>query len=106
MWYPVVKLAARKREPLNRLVMIGGAAVFALSLLLLTFPYRMLVKCDLETARWQGMACYVMGERGDDVLVFCPELAPPRSHAVPRNAPDLKRLGVIEDVLTRIRSAK
>ncbi len=70
------------------------------------FPYRLLVKSDMEAARLRGKPCYVAGERGDDLLVFCPGSAPPRSEVLPKSSPDLQRLGVIEDILTRIEPAK
>ncbi len=60
----------------------------------------------MEAARLRGEPCYVAGERGDDLLVFCPGSEPPRSQVLPKSSPDLQRLVVIEDILTRIKPPK
>ena len=39
-----------------------------------------------------------------DVLVMCPDLAPPRSAAIAKTAAGLRRLGVKENVFTRFSS--
>ena len=84
LWYPVVSLAFRKRQPLNHSVIAGGAAVLLLSLLLLDFPYRLLSHAiDFEQVTWQGQHCYLLGHRRDDRLLFCPYLSTPRNRIVP-----------------------
>jgi hypothetical protein len=42
-----------------------------------------------------------MGERGDDVLLFCPRLNPPRNRIVSNGAKELERLGVKESLFTQ-----
>ena len=106
VWVPVFRLAARQGKTVSPLMLLAGAVVVALSSALLDLPYRAFSQSELETATWQGERCYVLGERAEDVLVFCPELAPPRSHVVDRGATSLQRLGVKENVFARIRSAK
>jgi hypothetical protein len=106
MWAFVWWLSTQTRDRVSRSVMFGGALVVLLALMMAAFPYRLLVKSDMEAARLRGQPCYVAGERGDELLVFCPGSAPPRSQVVPRTSPDLQRLGVIEDILTRIDSTK
>jgi hypothetical protein len=101
-WYPALRLAAKRREPLNRGLLAGGVAVVLLSVLLLDFPYRMLrPTADFEVAQWRGARCYVLGGRRDDVLLFCPRLEPPRNRVVSSRAEDLKRLGVNELIFTQ-----
>jgi hypothetical protein len=104
VWRPVLKTAKRKGEPVNRGLLSGGAAVAVLSLLFLDFPYRLLSHSQsaFEAATWRGANCYILGSRGDDYLVFCPELSPPRNRVVKRNAPDLEHIGAVEKVFTRV----
>jgi hypothetical protein len=104
-WYPAFRLAARSGERLNRGILAGGAAIVMLSLLLLDFPYRMLSQNNLfEVAQWRGERCYILGERDDDLLVFCPALDPPRNRIVSRGATDLQRLGVTESIFAQFSS--
>jgi hypothetical protein len=104
VWLPVLRLAARRGQRVSPLMLFGGAIVFTLSFALLDLPFRAFKKNQLETATWEGKHCYVLGERENDLLVFCPEMVPPRRLPVPKDATGLRRLGVKENVFARIRS--
>lgn len=104
-WVPTIRLAARQRQRINRLVAAGGVVIFALSLALLDFPYRLLVQSALEVATWQGQECFVLGERASNALLFCPTAPPPRNHTVSVSSPDLKRHGMTGPMFHRIREA-
>lgn len=87
LWYPAVRLAIRTRRQIPRRVAIAGALVFAFSLILLDFPYRLLSHdIDFAEVSWEGRSCHVLGERGDDRLIFCPSLPAPRSRTVKADA--------------------
>jgi len=101
-WYPVLKRALRTGEPLNRGVVAAGLAVTLLSLLLLDFPYRLLVHSEFEAARWRGANCYLIGERGDDFLLFCPEGQSPRNRTVSKNSADLERAGGKQNIFSSL----
>lgn len=104
-WYPAFRLASRAGQRLNRGIVAGGAAIVMLSILLLDFPYRMLSQNNLfEVAEWNGARCYVLGERGDDALVFCPGLEPPRNRIVSSTARELHHLGVTESLFAQYSS--
>jgi Protein kinase domain len=93
VWYPVLRTAFRRGIALNRGVLAGGLAVTLLSILLMAFPYRLLVQSEFEAARWQGESCYVIGERGEEFLLFCPSVQPPRNRTVRKTAEGLQREG-------------
>jgi tRNA A-37 threonylcarbamoyl transferase component Bud32 len=100
LWAVPAAIAIRRREPVNRLLMAGGGALTLIALLFLTFPYKMLSQNrDLEVALWEDSRCYVIGERGSDLRLFCPE-RDPRSQAVDRADPNLRRTGMFEDPFT------
>jgi len=91
-WYPVLRLASKRGQPVNRpLLMVGAGTVF-LAITLLDFPYRLLTENDVfPIANWQGARCYVLGERGSDVLLFCPKLTP-RKRLLLGGSRDIERL--------------
>jgi hypothetical protein len=99
-WYPVARLAAVRRERVNRGMLAGGAAVVLLGLALLDLPYRVLLQNQFVAVMWNGGYCYVIGERRDDLLLFCPGLQPPRSRIVSKRT-DLAPTGVTESIFTR-----
>jgi hypothetical protein len=102
LWYPVWRRALRTGESLNRGLIAGGLAVTLLSVLLLDFPYRLLVHSEFEAARWRGESCYIIGERGDQFLLFCPQLQPPRNRAVSRTAAELERAGAKQNIFASL----
>jgi len=83
LWYPTVRLALRRRQPITRHVAIGGAIVLAFTVVLLDFPYRLLTQeIEFDEVRWETHNCRVLGQRGEDRLIFCPDFPPPRSRTV------------------------
>jgi hypothetical protein len=100
-WYAVYRVAAAGRQALNRGLLAGGAAVMVLALASLDLPYRLLVDNKFEAVLWNDAGCYMIGERPDAALLFCPDLPPPRNRVVPRNSGTLQRLGRLENVFTR-----
>ena len=99
-WFPVARLAAFRREKLNRGMLAGGAAVVLLGLALLDFPYRLLRQNRFVAVTWNGVYCYNIGERWDDLLLFCPDLRPPRNRIVSKST-NLTPTGVTESIFTR-----
>jgi hypothetical protein len=101
VWYPVLK-AVRKGQTLHWGFIAGGIVATCVSIALLNFPYRMLYfNKSFEAVTWKNNHCYATGERGDDVLLFCPELSPPRNRIVKRGEKDLNWLGVKESIFSR-----
>lgn len=84
LWYPVVRLAIRTRRLVPRRTALAGVVILVLSLVLLDFPYRLLSHdIDFDQVKWSGRSCHLLGRRGDDRLIFCPDLPAPRTRAVP-----------------------
>jgi hypothetical protein len=101
-WYPPLRLSKKRREPVNRGLLAGGAAILLLSILLLDFPYRLLWHNHVfEAAQWRGARCYIIGERGEEALLFCPRIDLPRNRIVNSHTKDLERLGVKEKLFTQ-----
>jgi hypothetical protein len=98
-WYGVLKVSALRRQPLRASIAFGGAAVLALALVSLVLPYRLLYQNRFELANWNDRSCYIMGERDNDVLLFCPDLLPVRNVRAPRT--EVQRTGTDESIFTR-----
>jgi hypothetical protein len=99
-WYPVARLAAFRRERVNRGMLAGGAAAVLIGLALLDFPYRILLHNKFDAVTSNGVYCYKIGDRGDEVLLFCPGLQPPRNRIVSKRT-TLTSTGVTESIFTR-----
>lgn len=106
LWIPVFRLANRRGEPIHRGVLLGGAAIWVLSVALLDLPYRLLYHAEFESATWRGTSCYILGERADDYLLFCPELPPPRNRSVATSDPRLEHNGTRENIFSHTSIAK
>jgi hypothetical protein len=110
LWYPAIRLAMQKGEPINRGILAGGAAVLILSLLLLDFPYRLLASWEsrgaFDEVRWRGANCFILGERQIDLLLFCPGDGTPRNKIVRKSDPDLEDLHRKRDIFTDVGTLK
>ena len=73
-------------------------AVLFVTLLLTEVPYRSLNYRDFERVQYAAEPCYIIGESGNEFLLLCTAVAPPRNRVVQRDDPRLKRLGIIENV--------
>jgi hypothetical protein len=107
VWYPVTRLV-RKGQSLNWGLMAGGVVATSIALALLHFPYRMLyfsAIAPFEAVTWNNARCYVIGSRGDERLLYCPALSPPRNRTVKSADPKLIPLNVRENPFSRYRSA-
>jgi hypothetical protein len=102
IWYPVARLVRAGRSP-HRGIVLGGAVVTCVALALLHFPYRLLYfnANTFDAVRWKNMHCYVLGERNEDVLLFCPEASPPRTRTVTKGAETLSPIGTRESIFSR-----
>jgi predicted Ser/Thr protein kinase len=100
LWYFVARLAARKGERLHWGVIAGASATILLALASLDYPYRLFNNggTQFDGVRWQGQDCYILGERGDDLLLFCPALQPSRNRIVKKADATLERTGVHESL--------
>jgi hypothetical protein len=78
----------------------GGAAVVVLSFASLDVPYRLFLHNEFEAARWNGASCYILGERTDDLLLFCPDLPVPRNRVVQKRTSTIEREGRRESLFT------
>ena len=100
VWYPVVRLL-RKGQSLHWGMFLSGGVVTCIALALLHFPYRQFYhNKSFEAVRLNNDRCYIIGERGDDLLAFCPRLQPPRNRIVKRVDPGLTYLGVRESIFS------
>jgi len=96
--YKVRQLRARERAREGRLAVVMLATVVATMVVMNEVPYRTFQRRDFERVDLDGSRCYITGESGDEFLVLCPAAQPPRNRTIQRDAPQLRRLGIIENV--------
>ena len=99
LWYPVLKLIRKGQSVHWSLIAAGTVVVFA-ALTLLHFPYRLLYfNKTFEAVQWRDSRCYAIGERTDDLLLFCEELSP-RNRIVKKDDQTLVHLNVTESIFS------
>ena len=77
-------------------------ALTVLTLILLVYPYRILVHNEHERVSYHSQTCYLLGERGNEALLFCPTEVPPRNWIVKLDDPSLERGGPTENMFSRL----
>jgi hypothetical protein len=101
-WVQVLKVRARRADREARIVVSAGLALTVMSLMLLVAPYRILVHNEAERVSVGSRACYLVGQRGADALLFCPTQPPPWSRVVRLDDPDVKRDGTRENIFKEV----
>ncbi|HEX9723968.1 MAG TPA: hypothetical protein VGC53_06760, partial [Vicinamibacteria bacterium] len=79
---------------------IAMGIVIACATILMEFPWRILWQADFPRVQYAGERCYEVGEREDDVLLFCPLSSPSKTRIVARGDERVVPTGVIESVFT------
>jgi tRNA A-37 threonylcarbamoyl transferase component Bud32 len=77
-WYALARVARAERTPLPAWFRTTEIAILVLLFGSMQVPNRFLTY-DVERhaiAAWSGQRCYVLGERGDEMLLFCPQMSP------------------------------
>jgi hypothetical protein len=104
VWYATWRLARSRRDVVHITIFAGAGAVFLFSAIWLNLPYRVIYQNRFEVVHWQGQDCYAIGERQNDVLVFCPALQPPRNRVVRKGSEGLEYAGRVENLFTQFQS--
>ena len=109
LWLPFIVASVRLRLRLNWLLLSAALAVLIVGAFWLELPYRLLsappaermsTRHDFERASWNGRDCFVLGTRGDTLLLFCPQLPVPRTRMVQATSDGLTRTGERKDLFS------
>jgi hypothetical protein len=86
----------RTKGGLGALMML--VAVVATLIVMGNLPYRLFSHSEFERVDYGSLRCYDIGKAADEVLMYCPELGPPRNRIVKQSDPSLVRLGIVESI--------
>ena len=98
--YRAIRLRRREgtRDGTGALAVLVG--VIAIMVLMCVAPFRTFHRRDLPRVDFAGAPCFVGGESGDELLVLCPSLKPPRNRIVRREDPQVQRLRTTGNVFS------
>ncbi len=103
--YRAIRLRRREgsRDGTAALAVLVG--VITIMVLLCVAPYRTFHRRDLERVDVAGARCYVGGESGNELMVLCPGVEPPRNRVVRSDDPAVRRLGITGNVFNGLTPA-
>src|SRR5262245_4250098 len=104
--YKVFQLRTRQRTSGGRGAIALLVGVIAVTIVMNDVPYRSFNHRDFERADFAGLRCYIIGDSGDEFLILCPGTTPPRNRVVKHGDPQLKRLGIIENIFRGVNLAR
>jgi len=81
VWYYMARHIRQTSGSLKNGFLLGGGFVVCVSIVSLDLPYRLIQHPVFVAAHWNDNDCYIIGERSNDLLLFCPMLTP-RSRVV------------------------
>jgi hypothetical protein len=98
--YSVTAAARRQGRPVHRWTKASAFMVPLLALMMWEMPYRLVYHNAFTRVDFAGTRCYELARRTPDLLVYCPEIAPPRNRIVSETDSSLRPRGVVENVFT------
>jgi len=102
-WYQILKRRWTRKDREATAIVSSGIAVLALSFVFFqVIPFRILYHTEAERVLYGSRSCYIVGQRADDALLFCPGQPPPWNQIVKLNDPDLKRQGTFENIFAAL----
>jgi hypothetical protein len=93
-----LRVSARKPGVRGAIGLVG--LLLVITILLCELPYRIFHHSQMERIEVDGERCYVIGQRADEWLIYCPNRPPPRNRTVQRTAPGVQGSGTIESIFT------
>ena len=93
-------LDSRRGVENDRRSLLACLAVFALAVVINDAPYRLIQDREAERVTFEDQRCYIIGHSGERLLLFCPDVRPPRNRVVPQNDPRMLRLGYRESLFS------
>jgi serine/threonine-protein kinase len=100
-WYWLLRVARGRAIQDGRSYIWAGIAVTIAGLLLFqTVPFRLLYHNTAERVSFRSERCYLVGQRADDVGLFCPNRPPPWTQIVKGSDPALARDGELESIFS------
>jgi serine/threonine protein kinase len=91
----VLRIRRRRGTHLIPSAVVSVIAVMGLVLVFLVGPWRLMFHSKFRQATWNGQSCFVLSERDAEVLLHCPQTAPPRNRIVRASDPALRIDGPI-----------
>jgi predicted Ser/Thr protein kinase len=89
----------------DRATVIAGVSLVVILAVLAEIPYRTLNHNTFQRVTYAGERCYVIGERGTELLLYCPDSKAPRNRVVPAGDSRLERTPLVESIFTTRASA-
>jgi serine/threonine protein kinase len=100
-WYSLARGGRAYSERGAAGLIAAGIAITAMCLFFgQVLPYRVLTKSRAERVTYRSSVCYLVGQRRDEGMLFCPLDPPPWKHVVRLDDPALKRVGRYESIFT------
>jgi len=89
----------------DRATVVAGTSLVVILVVLAQVPYRILNHNTFQRLAFAGERCYAIGERGTDLLLYCPDARAPRNKVVPAGDSRLERTRLVESIFTTRTSA-
>jgi len=99
----IVRLRAREGRGRERGSLYACIAVLGVAVIVNDAPYRLVYDTARERVILDGQRCYAIAEAPPRVLLFCPDMNPPRNRIAGASDPALRRTGIEESIFTKTR---
>ncbi len=103
--YRVAQIRARHPSRRGAGALVLAALPLVATVAMGVLPHRLMFNNNFDRLDYAGERCYLLGQSGDESLIHCPDLSPPRNRRILRGDPAVQRTGISESIFTGPTSA-
>jgi hypothetical protein len=99
-WVAILHRQRRGRTTVAPSTLAGGVTVTVLLLLVYVVPWRIVYSVRHERVDLDTNRCYIVGERPGDLLLYCPDINPPKMRIARADDQHVRRVNAVESIYT------
>lgn len=102
-WFRMVRRETATGGRGDPRIAAAGLAVTVVALYVCeVIPFRIIYHNESERVLYRSQTCYIVGQRGQEILLFCPLQPPPWSRVVRLDDAGLQRDGTVENIFKQV----
>jgi len=101
-WYRLIRWGSQNRTSTTATTVAAATVMLLFTFFLMVAPYRLLFQSKGERVSYQSRTCHVVGQRGTQLRLFCPQPGSAWNRLVDAQDPELARTGMTEFIFSSV----
>jgi len=101
-WYRLIRWGSQNRNSTTGTTVAAATVMMLFTFFLMVAPYRLLFQSKGERVSYQSRTCHVVGQRGTQLRLFCPQPGSAWNRLIDAQDPELVRTGMTEFIFSSV----